>query len=247
MPRVIKPEEYQRKRDEILDVTQRLIYTIGYEQMSIQGIIDEIGISKGAFYHYFDSKQALLEAMIERIIVEMEKLLTPIVNEPDTPALEKFETFFDTAARWKSARREFLLSLLKTWYADENTVVRHKLTAASSQWLVPFLVKIIQQGVNETVFDIAYCEETAKAAITLMMSMGEDVAVVLLAIKPEDSPQSRKDALKAMVRSVLAYRVAIERVLGAPRGSITLFSLDLLREWVLTVDPPSVSTIPSID
>lgn len=247
MPRVIKPEEHQQKHDEILDVAQRLVYTIGYEQMSIQNIIQELGISKGAFYHYFDSKQALLEAMVDRIMAEMEKFLIPIVNDPQIPALEKIERFFDSAARWKSARKEFLTSLLKTWYADENAIVRQKLTAASTRWLTPFLVQIFNQGVDEGVFDIEFCDQTARACITIMTSLGEDIAAGLLNMRPDDTLERQMEALKDMEKSILAYRVAIERVLGAPRDSITLFNLDLLREWVLTVDPPSASTIPSID
>jgi len=56
---------------EILDVAQRLVNTKGYEQMTIQDLLDELQISKGAFYHYFGSKQALLEAIIERIVDEV--------------------------------------------------------------------------------------------------------------------------------------------------------------------------------
>jgi len=63
MARVIKEQEHAERRNEILDVAQKLVYTRGYEQMSIQDILDALGISKGAFYHYFDSKQALLEAL----------------------------------------------------------------------------------------------------------------------------------------------------------------------------------------
>lgn len=53
MPRVVKEEEYAVKCNEILDVAQHLVYTKGYQQMSIQDILDELKISKGAFYHYF--------------------------------------------------------------------------------------------------------------------------------------------------------------------------------------------------
>ena len=57
MARTIKgPSE---KRNEILDSARRLVYSKGYEQMTIQDILGELQISKGAFYHYFDSKGAL--------------------------------------------------------------------------------------------------------------------------------------------------------------------------------------------
>ena len=67
MARTINEKEYAAKRNQILDVTQGLIYTKGYEQMAIRDILDELQISKGASYHYFDSKPALLEALTERI------------------------------------------------------------------------------------------------------------------------------------------------------------------------------------
>src|SRR6266481_3196300 len=83
MARIVKEEAYAVKRNEILDVAQRLVYTKGYEQMTIQDILDELQISKGAFYHYFDSKQALLEAVIERIGEEAEPLVLSIVDDPE--------------------------------------------------------------------------------------------------------------------------------------------------------------------
>jgi len=90
MARVVKEQERAVKRKEILDVAQRLVYTKGYEQMSIQDILNELHISKGAFYHYFDSKQALLEALIERRQEEAAQLLFPILQDPQLTASKRF-------------------------------------------------------------------------------------------------------------------------------------------------------------
>ncbi len=49
-----KEDLHLARRSEILDVAQRLIATKGYEQMTIADIQAELGISKGAFYHYFE-------------------------------------------------------------------------------------------------------------------------------------------------------------------------------------------------
>ena len=66
MPRTVNVEAHQVRRDAFLDVAQRLIQTKGYEQMSIQDVLDELDTSKGALYHYFDSKQALLDGVVDR-------------------------------------------------------------------------------------------------------------------------------------------------------------------------------------
>lgn len=238
MPRVINPDEYQQKRGEILDAAQRLLYTKGYERMSIQDILDDLKISKGAFYHYFDSKQSLLEALTGRMMVELEKFLIPIVNNPETAALEKLEQFFGSVARWKTARKTYLSSILRVWYDDHNAIVRQKLTAAGGKWMSPFLMAIIQQGIREGALNpgIEFNEEAAQVVIALMTSMGEKIAMSIVRIPPSASEEQLQTALREIENLVIAYRSAIERVLGAPAGSIKLFDLEILRDWVLETD-----------
>jgi AcrR family transcriptional regulator len=126
-------------------VAQRLIYTKGYEQMTIQDILDELRISKGAFYHYFDSKVAVLEALVERMAVkEVLPLLSSIVQDPDMSALEKLNRYFDTASRWKTAKRTLMLELLRVWMADENAIVRQKMYSMSIK-MSPLLTEIINR------------------------------------------------------------------------------------------------------
>src|SRR5215207_8473593 len=91
MARTVNKEEYTAKRNQILDAAQRLIFTKGYERMTLQDILAELQISSGAFYHYFDSKPAVLEAFIERIREAAEQPLLPIVQDPHLSALEKLQ------------------------------------------------------------------------------------------------------------------------------------------------------------
>ncbi|TME77617.1 MAG: helix-turn-helix transcriptional regulator [Chloroflexi bacterium] len=77
------------RRDAFLDVAQRLVQAKGYEAMSIQDVLDELEASKGAFYHYFDSKQALLEAVVERFADVAIAELAPVLSDPKLPALRK--------------------------------------------------------------------------------------------------------------------------------------------------------------
>src|SRR5207237_974181 len=56
------------RREAFVEAAQRLMQSRGYQQMSIQDVLDELQASRGAFYHYFDSTQALLEAVIDRLL-----------------------------------------------------------------------------------------------------------------------------------------------------------------------------------
>jgi TetR/AcrR family transcriptional regulator, transcriptional repressor for nem operon len=225
MARTVNEKEYAARRNAILDVTQRLIYTKGYELMAIQDILDEIQISKGAFYHYFDSKSALLEALIERMGQEALQLLNPIVQDPHLPALEKLQRFFDTAVRWKTARKTFMLELLRVWYADHNAIVRQKMLASWSKRVLPLLTEIFHQGIREGVFNIRFPGQVGAVLLSFIQGVGDAFAELLLAREP------RGDELQRAERLIAAYNDALERVLGAPAGSLHLMDAESLKEW----------------
>ena len=180
MARILKEKEHAERRNEILDVAQRLIYTKGYEQMSIQDILDELQISKGGFYHYFGSKQALLEALLKRTQDAAENMLIPIVEAQNLNALEKLLCYFKTALQWKAGQKAFMIELLRIWYIDDNAIVRQKTLAAVRERVVPLLSTIIRQGVQEGVFHPAYPEQVGDLLMTIIPGMSDSFAMVLL-------------------------------------------------------------------
>ena len=225
MARTVKEEDYAARRNAILDSAQRLVYTRGYEQMAIQDILDDLRISKGAFFHYFHSKQALLEALIERMVGEAERILTPIVDDPGLPALEKLQLLFATANRWKIEQKGFLLALLRIWYTDENAIVRQKVLAASYPRVTPMLTAIIRQGIQEGVLTTPYPDQVGEVVMSLMQGLGDSFSLTLLSF-------DRGGDARCLEGMVAAYTDALERVLGAPAGSITLIDSETMREWV---------------
>ncbi len=68
MARTLDPAAHALRRDEFVDAAQRLIAAKGYEALSIQDLLDDLGASKGAFYHYFGSKSDLLGAVVDRMV-----------------------------------------------------------------------------------------------------------------------------------------------------------------------------------
>lgn len=53
-------------RERILDAAERLVYVHGFNATTLDSILTEAGASKGAFFHHFESKEALGRALIER-------------------------------------------------------------------------------------------------------------------------------------------------------------------------------------
>ncbi|MCS7061344.1 MAG: TetR/AcrR family transcriptional regulator [Anaerolineae bacterium] len=226
MARLIKQQEHAERRNEILDVAQKLVYTKGYEQMSIQDILEALHISKGAFYHYFDSKQALLEALTERMMDEIASVLDHVVRDPTLPALTKLQRYFDTAARWKSARKPMMLELMRIWYDDHNALVRQKVLRAAVKRVAPLLGQIIRQGVQEGVLTTRYPDEAGEIVLATFQSLGDAFIAPLLL---QDSAGA--DDLKRAEQAIAAYTEALERILGAPAGSLKLIEPGALNEW----------------
>ena len=50
--------------EKILEVSQRLFLTKGYDNTTIQDIVDELGgLTRGAIYHHFKSKEEIMDAL----------------------------------------------------------------------------------------------------------------------------------------------------------------------------------------
>src|SRR5437899_12050457 len=168
MARTVKPEAFAAKRREILDAAQRLVLTKGYEQMSIQDILDEVRISSGAFHHYFDSRRALLDAFIEQIKQGSETPLLPIIHDPNLSAIEKLQGFFDTLDRLRVAHKADVVKLGRVWYTDANAIVRQKVDEAVFQQRAPLLTEIVRQGIGEGSFTTAYPDKAGEVLLSLL-------------------------------------------------------------------------------
>jgi TetR/AcrR family transcriptional regulator, transcriptional repressor for nem operon len=227
MSRIVKEEEYTARRNQILDAALQLVYSKGYEKMTIQDILDELQISKGAFYHYFHSKADVLEALVERLVVEqVEPLLLSAVHDPHLTALEKLQRYFDTAVRWKTAEKTLMLELTRVWYSDENALARQKLMALMVKHVTPLFMEIIHQGVREGVFTTPYPEYASQVIINLVQPLGDTFAQMLFS---EEAMHNH--ALQRAEKIVVAYNDAMERILGAPKGSIRIMDIEALKEW----------------
>jgi len=236
MARIFKEEEYDAKRSEILDIALSLVYSKGYEQMTIQDILDGLRISRGAFYHYFDSKQALLEALVDRMGKAAEQALLPIVQDPDLPAIQKFRRYFETSASWKTMQKELIVSLLRMWYSDENAFIRQKMTAESLKHTARLLEPMIRQGIQEKVFTTRFPEQVAEIVTGVTLSLSDNLIGLILTPGPDPATFQKAEVI------LDAYVDTIERILGAPSGSLKVFEPgDLFKEWFDAVQPDSTS------
>ena len=225
MPRTVNLAVHTVKREAFVDAGLGLMQAKGYEQMSIQDVLDAVGASRGAFYHYFQSKQQLLAAMVDRIADQALSGLQPVVDDPALGAIDKFGQFFGGIARFKADRKSLMLEFIKVWRSDDNAVVRDRLRPTLIEKVAPILARIIEQGVAEEVFGVESPQDTANVLMMLMTGF-QDFATDLF-IARQANAISYEDAR----RTLHSYARAFERILGAAPGSVPIVSESTLREW----------------
>jgi AcrR family transcriptional regulator len=213
------------RRDAFLDAAQRLVETKGYEAMSVQDVLDELDASKGAFYHYFDSKPALLEAVVERFADGAMANLAPILHEANLPALKKLERVFAGIAGWKAQQKELVVAITEVWNSDSNAIVREKLRRMTVRLMVPLLSAVVRQGIDEGVFRVVSPDETATVLVSLMQGFPEQAVNLFIA------RQADTVTFEVVKRTVSGFAEAFERILGIPKGSLTLTDEPTLRFW----------------
>ena len=227
--RTVNLAGHAARRDAILGAAQRLILSKGYERLTVQDILDELQISKGAFYHYFDSKPAVIEALAERLVDASIEALEPVVQDGEIGALEKLERFFAEIVRWKSARQNLFAAMLPVWYAPDNIVFRQKVDRAVAKRLAPLLTAIVGQGVAEQRFATSYPEHAGTIIIVLVQALQDAIAQQLLAAAHRSPDAS---LIKSMVATYGAHIEAIERYLGAPAGTLYRANSRSISSWI---------------
>ena len=215
------------RRNEILDAAQRLLYRKGYEQMTIQDILDDTHISRGAFYHYFDSKQALLEGLIERTGEEGMQVIRPILTDPKLNALQKLQIYFDSAMRWKTTQKAMLIPILRVWYSDDNALLRQKELVASKKIMFPLLTDVLRQGITEGLLATPHPEQMTEVLVSLILGLSDALGELIMAGQAGSVDLVRVEA------TVEAYTYSIERALGAAPSSLKLIDTETMKQLFL--------------
>jgi AcrR family transcriptional regulator len=217
LARQVKPDEYAARRREILDAVIELLRDKGYERMTIDDVLAKTGMSKGALYHYFRSKYALLEGVVEAMGEGAMRELRTVVEDPQLGAIDKLHAYFRTEQAWKSENVTTVSTVMRL-PREDNALLRQKLSQESMRTTAPLLEAIIRQGCDEGVFDTGHPHE----ASLMITGMGLHLADAFIDAIAADGNVGADISGPHIQRVLAAYVEAFERVLGAPSGSLSV-------------------------
>ena len=203
----------------IIEAAQMLFTQNGYDKTSVNGIIDHLKLSKGSFYHYFESKEALLDEVINMfsalIMTEMDAIASS-----DDKALVKLNKVLSRGRDYKIENRDLLLMMLAAIYKPENLVLKNKMMTETFKISVPMLAGIIAQGEREGVFKSVGANEAALLILGMGSMLSDTIAEFVL---NEKADEAERQKVRGICR---AYDMATARILGAEEGSVSFASIE---------------------
>lgn len=147
----------------IMDTAFRLFMEKGYERTSIQDIIDHLGgLSKGAIYHHFKSKEDILAAVVDRMTAESNHMLEEIRDRTDLTGKEKLKTIFKESISRPVMDEMFMI----VPNLHDNPRLLHSIFREAVELVAPqYILPIIRQGISDGSIQTDYPAELAELII----------------------------------------------------------------------------------
>lgn len=198
--RIVK--EHEERRNEILDTAEKLFAEKGYENCAVNEILNQIGIAKGTFYHYFKSKEELLDAIIERTSNELVARASRVAEDKNLSPEDKLLYVF-LSVKVSDPDDE---KIIEEIHKSENALMHQKSLASVINGLTPVLVKVIEEGNAKGVFACEYPEQYMQIFICSASVLFDDGIFEL--------EESKQEAM------FLAMFTMMEQMLGVKKGTI---------------------------
>ena len=214
---------HQARRAEFIVAAQHLFFKHGYDETPVNAILDYVGVAKGTFYHYFDSKEDLLDQLVTQMTDEGLALINVVLDVAGPSAIDQINRLFLALSNWKAAHKEAAMAVMHALYRDENLLLRRKMFRRSVQLMTPILSGLIRRGIGEGQLTTRYPDETAE----LIMELGNVINRKVVNIILSDLP---KESVHAQVEHWLTvYERKAEKMMGAPDRSLTMFGREDLK------------------
>jgi len=202
------------KKEQILDMSFSLFLEKGYDNTSISDILSKLDIARGTLYYHFESKEAIMDAIIERTAKKIVEEAKGIVLQKGLSVHEKIFLLFYESSMRRLSGGELMIDYLNQ---PQNALFHEKSNRAFIQKISPILGDIISEGVKEGIFDNAFPYESAELVLVMIMGF-------------MDVPYENTNG-NDLERRMESLLYNMERMLGAKEGSFAkLKELSLYEE-----------------
>lgn len=198
MPRT--KQNFDHKKEEIIKIALELFMEKSYEHTTIKDIIKASNLSKGGMYHYFDSKEDILNASLEYIAEQDYERFNNIINSQVMTAIEKLQKVILLGCE----KPENVQKVVNYSKKEINSIFVLRMRKLGLEKTVSCLEKIIEQGIKEKNFHTEYPKEMAEFCCYAGQFLYDSII-----------PEITKDEYN---KKLSAYLCLIEKCLGLEKG-----------------------------
>lgn len=187
----------EETRSRILESAVKLFSTQGYNKASVEDICTEAGISKGAFYHHFESKQALFRALLDGWLRTIDNA---IEASRDKTAPETFMQMIEAFPHVFEAAGDGLPMFLEFWLQASRDKKIWEASVAPYRHYHKYFTSLIKKGQEEGSFVEVNPELAARMIVATAMGL---LMQSLLDPKGADWENVARDSTTMLVNSFL--------------------------------------------
>ncbi len=147
------------KKDQILDTSLQLFMKKGFDATSISDILSQLDIARGTLYYHFESKEAIMDAIIERLLNQVLEKIEKLMTNDSLSQTEKFMGFFTSINLTQLTGDEEIVDYFNQ---PQNALFHEKSNRLLIKKLSPVLAQIISEGMESGLFDTPFPAETAE-------------------------------------------------------------------------------------
>ncbi len=200
-------------RADLLNAAWQLMLEQGASALSVEAIVGRAGLSKGTFFHFFPTKQVLLDSLCDRIADEAWRDVGPVFDRTDLSPLERLDEYLRVSRAWRLERSRGIGVLWRELGQEDNAILMAKVRALTIDLLSPLLADIIAEGNRVGQFHVD--DEALVGRLLLEWLHATVEGTMRLLAERNDA-----DAVDIALRRANATLAAAERILGAPEGSL---------------------------
>lgn len=197
--RVVK--EADERKNEILDVAERLFATKGFDNTSTGDILNEIGIARGTLYYHFKSKEDILDAMIDRMTGRLVERAAEIIKKKEIPVWQRLTIMM----RALNVNEPIGQEIMEQVHKPQNALMHQKMQSRLLAAVNPLVSSLIEEGMREGICQTEYPEEVAEMTLLYTNTVFDDLI---------EYSKEEKD------RKIKAFIYNLERLLRMERGSM---------------------------